>query len=197
MFSERKNGNGLKESITCYATKRLWAIVKFYEIYEEINFKYFIENIEHFIKKYHFDWPEGKPYPKYSTAQAWPSKYDYDECVRCYEHKQLQINTQKVESIHDKKYYKDTLDDFKNYDAYNDLIYQELQKEDPDVNLIEKLEKLKGLSWERNRKRAGKDVQKVEGNIKNETTTHVEGKVNMIDDNLYEVLNHAFNRRRE
>jgi len=96
MFTEPKRGGGLNESPTCYATKKLWAIVCFYEIYEDITFKYFIEHIEHFIKKYQFAWPEGKDYPKYSTACKWPSKYDYDECVRCYENKQLNFKIKKI-----------------------------------------------------------------------------------------------------
>jgi len=171
MFTEPKRGNGLNESPVCYATKKLWAIVCYYEIYEDITYKYFINNIEYFIKKYKFQWPEGKPYPKYTTACLWPSKYDYQECVQCYENKKLKYDKEKAELIHDKKYPQDTVSDFKNYDLYNREIEAELAKEDPDFKKIELLENLKDKVWNRNNKRSGRDVQKFEGNIKGNVKT--------------------------
>lgn len=192
MFTDPKRGNGLNESPICYATKKLWAIVCYYEIYKEITFKYFIENIEYFIKKYQFDWPTGKPYPKYSTACKWPSKYDYDECVQCFENKQLKFNTEKAANIHDKKHLPDTIDDYQNYDAYNREIRKELEKDNPDPNEIEKWEKLKELSWNRNRKRSGKDVQKVDVNADVHNTN--ENTLD-IDNDLLEGLYAIYNRR--
>jgi len=171
MFTEPKRGNGLNESPTCYATKQLWAIVCYYEIYEDINFKYFIEHIEHFIEKYHFDWPKNKPYPKYNNARKWPKKYDYQECVQCYENKKLNFNSEKANAIHDKKYFTDTVSDFKHYDRYDKLIDEELSKEEPDVNRLERLENLKDKAYARSTKRSGRDVQKFEGNIKGNVKT--------------------------
>ncbi len=194
MFTEPKRGGGLNESPTCYATKKLWAIVCFYEIYEDITFKYFIEHIEHFIKKYQFAWPEGKDYPKYSTACKWPSKYDYDECVRCYENRQLNFNTEKAEKIHDKKYFQDTLSDFKNYDAYDELIQQELQEPTPNVYRLERLENLKDKAWARNLKRSGKDVQKVENKVTGNVTTH-NTSVHDFDEKRLKVISDALIRR--
>ena len=165
MFTKPKRGKGFNESPVCYATKQLWAIVCFYEIYEDITFKYFIEHIEDFIKKYKFDWPKGKPYPNYKTACLWPSKYDYKECVQCYENYKLNYNTEKADSIHDKKYLTDTVSDFKHYDKYDKLIDEELNNSEPDFKKIEQLENLKERVWNRNIKRSGRDVKKIEGNI--------------------------------
>ena len=185
MFTKPKRGKGLNESPVCYATKQLWAIVCFYEIYEDITFKYFIEHIEHFIKKYKFDWPKGKPYPKYATACLWPSKYDYKECVQCYENYKLNYNTEKADSIHDKKHLTDTVSDFKHYDKYDKLIDEELSKSDPDFKKIEQLENLKEKVWNRNNKRCGRDVQKFEGNIKSENLNYTVKSSQELDE-IYE-----------
>ena len=194
MFTQPKRGNGLNESPICYATKQLWAIVCYYEIYKEITFKYFIENIDYFIKKYQFEWPKGKDYPKYSTACKWPSKYDYDECVRCYENKKLNYNTEKAESIHDKKYFKDTLSDFENYDSYDDLIKKELSEPCPDIYKIERLEKLKDIAWNRNQKRSGRDVQKIESQINADVHSNNETLLD-IDNELIKGFYDIYNRR--
>lgn len=167
MFTEPKRGNGYNESELCYATKRLWAIVNYYELYETITYEYFINHIEKFIKKYEFDWPEPRPgkdkYPNYATAKAWPSKYDFQECVQCYENYQLKFDSKKANAIHDKKYSQDTISDFKNYDSYNEAIQNELDQENPDYKKIELLENLKDRVWTRNLKRSGRDVKKFEG----------------------------------
>lgn len=186
MFTEPKRGNGYNESPTCYATKQLWAIVCFYEIYEDITFKYFIEHIEEFIKKYHFDWPKGKKYPNYNNARKWPKKYDYAECVQCYENKKLNYNTEKADSIHDKKYLTDTVSDFKHYDKYDKLIDEELAKENPDFKKIEQLENLKERVWNRNIKRSGRDVKKIEGNLNSNIKAAVDLNNNLTADELRE-----------
>jgi len=194
MFTEPKRGNGLNESPVCYATKQLWAIVCFYEIYEDVTFKYFIEHIDHFVEKYHFAWPDGKPYPKYNNARKWPRKYDYDECVQCYENKRLNFDSKKAEAIHDKKYSQDTISDFKNYDAYDELIAKELAKEHPDTKEIERLESLKDKVWNRNLKRSGRDIQKFEGKLNADVNAKNHNDYNFDNDTL-EVLSHAFQRR--
>ena len=172
MFTEPKRGNGYRESELCYATKKLGAIVNYYEIYEKITFEYFINHIEKFIKKYEFDWPEPKPgkdkYPKYATAKEWPSKYDYASCVQCFENYQLNFDKNKADSIYDKKSPQDTISDFKNYDAYEEQIQKELSKDNPDPTVIDKWENLKDRCLNRNAKRTGRDVQKFEGKIKSE-----------------------------
>ena len=169
MFTEPKRGNGLNESELSYATKRLWAIVCYYEIYKPPTFENFIKNIQKYITKYEFDWPKPKPgkdkYPKYDTAKEWPSKYDYKSCVQCFENYQLNIDKKEVDLIHDKKYPQDTKSDFKNYDAYDEEIRKELAKDEPDFKKIELLENLKDKVWNRNNKRSGRDVKKIEGNI--------------------------------
>lgn len=169
MFTEPKRGNGYNESELSYATKRLWAIVNYYELYEKITFEYFIKNIQEFIEKYEFDWPEPKPgkdkYPKYDTAKEWPSKYDYDSCVQCFENYQLNYDKEKADKIHEKRYFKDTLSDFKNYDAYEEQIQKELSKDNPNPSEIEKWEHLKEKSMNRNDRRSGRDVKKIEANI--------------------------------
>ena len=162
MFTAPIREEGKRESAQCYATKQLWSIVSYHELYEEITFKYFIENIEDFIIKYEFDWPENKSYPKYATAKSWPNKYEYAECVQHYENKKLGIDSEKAESIFDKKYLGDTVSDFKNYDAYQKLIEKELRKNEPDLTTISKLEALKNAAYGRNERRSGKNVQKFE-----------------------------------
>ena len=169
MFTEPKRGNGYNESELSYATKRLWAIVNYYEIYKKITFQYFINHIEFFIKKYEFDWPEPKPgkdkYPKYDTAKEWPSKYDYASCVQCFENYQLNFDKNKADSIYDKKSPQDTLSDFKNYDSYDSQIQKELKKENPNPSEIEKWEHLKDKSFNRSNRRSGRDVQKIVSKI--------------------------------
>jgi len=179
MFTEPKRTNGLKESPICYATKKLWAIVCYYEIYEDVTFKYFIEHIEHFIEKYHFDWPEGKKYPKYNNARKWPKKYDYQECVQCYENKRLEYDKEKADKIYDKKYLKDTLSDFKNYDAYERQIQKELAKDNPNPSEIEKWEHLKEKSMNRNDRRSGRDIKKIEKKVIADVNSDV--TVNLLD----------------
>ena len=177
MFTEPKRGNGYNESPVCYATKQLWAIVCYYELYEDITFKYFIENIEYFIEKYKFDWPKGKPYPKYTTACLWPSKYDYQECVQCYENKKLKYDKEKADKIHEKKYLKDTISDFKNYDAYEEQIQKELAKDNPNPSEIEKWEHLKEKSMNRNDRRSGRDIQKIEKKVIADVKSEVTGSL--------------------
>lgn len=178
MFTEPKRGNGLRESELCYATKRLWAIVCYYEIYEKITFEYFINNIEHFINKYEFDWPKPKPgkdeYPNYATAKEWPSKYDYKSCVQCFENYQLNYDKEKADSIYDKKYSQDTISDFQNYDSYDKEIKKELSKESPDFKKISLLEDLKDRAWNRSNKRSGRDIKKFEGKIEGNVNAEIE-----------------------
>ena len=164
MFTAPIREEGLRESEQCYATKQLWSIVCYYEFYEQITFKYFINNIEKFIKKYEFPWPD-KPYPKYGTAKEWPRKYRFDECVQHYENKKLNYDSDKAEAIFDRKFFGDTVSDFKNYDAYQKLIEKELRNPDPDLIKIGRLESLKNAAYGRNERRSGKNVQKFEGTI--------------------------------
>jgi hypothetical protein len=119
MFTEPKRGDGLNESKVCYATKQLWAITTFHDTYNEITFKHFIEHIGEFIEKYGFDWPKGKKYPEYGTAKDWPQKYDYQECVECYENHKLGNSKKEADLIFDKKYLSDTITDFKRIDRLN------------------------------------------------------------------------------
>ena len=162
MFTKPKRGGGLNESKVCYATKQLWAITTFYDTYNEITYKYFIEHITEFIEKYEFDWPEGKKLPEYSTAKEWPSKYDYQECVDCYKNHKLGTLKADADLIYDKKYLQDTITDFKKIDRLNKR-HEELELlEDDDVDHTyrkAKIEEEINSIWHRIRERLDKDKE--------------------------------------
>lgn len=191
MFTAPIKEDGLRESAQCYATKQLWSIVCYYEFYEEITFKYFIINIEYFIKKYEFPWPENKSYPKYDTAKDWPKKYRYDECVQHYENKKLGYDSEKAEAIFDKKYFNDTVSDFKNYDAYQKLIEKELTKSNPDLVKISRLEGLKSTAYGRNERRSGRNVQKFEHTVDEKVTDNLLERVKQKRRELNDIRNNG------
>jgi hypothetical protein len=163
MFTEPKRGDGLNESKVCYATKQLWAITTFHDTYNEITFKYFIEHITEFIDKYGFDWPKGKKYPEYSTAKDWPQKYDYQECVQCYENHKLGNSKKEAGLIYDKKYLSDTITDFKKIDRLNERHLQlEMEESTSDVDNTyrkAKLEEEINSIWHRIRERLNLDKE--------------------------------------
>ena len=167
MFTEPKRGNGYNESAICYATKQLWAITSFYDTYNEITYKYFIEHIEEFIEKHGFDWPKGKKYPEYSTAKDWPKKYDYEECRQHYQNKKLGTSKKDADTIYDKKYLSDTITDFKKIDRLNKR-HEELEEierttgEDQTYRKAKNEEEINSI-WHRIRERLEKDKEEPTG----------------------------------
>ena len=86
---------------------------------------------------------------------------------------------EKADKIHEKKYLKDTISDFKNYDAYEKQIQKELAKDNPNPSEIEKWEHLKEKSMNRNDRRSGRDIQKIEKKVIADVNTDV--TVNLLD----------------
>lgn len=173
MFTEPKRDNGLKEPKMSYDTKKLWAIVKFNDFYEEITFKHFIKNIEHFIKIYEFEWEHDK-YPNLGTAQNWYPKYDYNECVECYENYQLENSPRKAEKLWTKRVLNDTISDYKSVDDCNKNIKKLRQEPKPNVYAIAKEEETRDRIYNRIQGRLGK---------KKETREHT-GNLGIQSENL-------------
>lgn len=177
MFTEPKRGNGLNESKLCYATKRLWAIVRYYDFYHKITFKQFIKDIQHFIEIYEFPW-ELEDYPKYATAKDWYHKYDFDSCVKCYEDYQLGHSHKEAQLLYDKRYFTDTSTDYQRLDETAKNIDNLREQGNPNVYALAKEEETYDRIFNRIQERLGrkKETYKVETentnlNINTETIT--------------------------
>lgn len=159
MFPKPLRDDGLKEPPMAYDTKRLWAIIKYNDTYNEITFDYFLNNFEEMIKSASFDW-KHESYPNPKTAARWPGKYDWKGCCEYYENYKLGNSKQEADLIYNKKYLQDTITDFKKIDRLNER-HQELElleKHGEDQTYRKaKIEEEINSIWERIRKRLGKD----------------------------------------
>ena len=201
MFTEPKRTDGLKEPKMSYDTKRLWAIVSFYDFYDEITFKKFIQEIEHFIKIYDFPW-EYDTYPNYGTASNWSYKYDYQECVECYEDYQLNNSHKKAQKLYDKRYFNDTTIDYQRLDETAKNIDTLRSQSSPNVYALAKEEETYDRIFNRIQERLGrrKETYKVEAEVEStgETQLNINGNLS-VEDKLekYETYFKSLNSKTE
>lgn len=167
MFPKPLRDNGKKETSIAYDAKRLWAITKFNDTYNEITFDYFLHHFEEMIKKASFEWKHNT-YPNPNTAKDWPGKYDWKGCCKHYEDYKLGKSKNDADLIYNKKYLSDTIDDFKLIDTLKDRI-RTLQTEEQltgqdNTYRIAKLEEMIDSIWHRIRERLGKDKEEPTSN---------------------------------
>ena len=160
MFPKPLRDDGLKEPPMAYDAKRLWAITKYNDTYNEITFDYFLHHFEEMIESASFEWKHNT-YPNPKTAARWPGKYDWKGCCKHYEDYKLGKSRADADLIYDKKYLSDTIDDFKLIDSIKERI-RLLQQEEKltgtdNTYRIAKLEEMINSIWHRIRERLDKD----------------------------------------
>lgn len=166
MFPKPLRDDGLKEPPMAYDAKRLWAIIKYNDTYNEITFDYFLNHFEEMIKSASFDWKHDS-YPNPKTAARWPGKYDWKGCCTHYENHKLGKSKSDADLIYDKKYLSDTIDDFKLIDSIKERITLLQQDEKltgtDNTYRIAKLEEMINSIWHRIRERLDKDKEDTSG----------------------------------
>lgn len=161
MFPKPLRDDGLKEPPMAYDAKRLWAITKYNDTYNEITFDYFLHNFKEMIESASFDWKHDT-YPNPKTAARWPGKYDWKGCCTHYENYKLGNSKKEANLIYDKKYLQDTITDFKKIDRLNQRheALEEMEKYGEDQTYRKaKIEEEIDSIWSRIRTRLGLDIE--------------------------------------